>query len=183
MEKGDTIRELVEIYGDDAIEEVQGLIDRRLAAFAGWLSGRGIAGLEAESHLGNCYLMLELMADCPPHIFPEEISDDEDEFSDMDDSTACAFKYFVYSNFIRRGPRTERERSALLESIRLYFDFLLEGGVIDRVPAVVSATVAAVETYRDRISSFDTLDEKFSTDDRAWIAAFEEWLADFNKEP
>ena len=88
MEKGDTIRELVEIYGDDATGEIHGLIDRRLAAFAEWLGKRGIGGFEAETHAGNCYLLLELLADCPPHIFPEEIVDDENDFSDTTDSTA-----------------------------------------------------------------------------------------------
>jgi len=175
-----TVRQFVELYGESAMEHVYSRIDDRLTTFSEWLDTAGLPPRTAQIHLGNAHIMLELLTDCQPYIFPEEVADDEDGFTDISGSTALAFKYFAYSNYIRRGPRSESERGALLESIRLYYDFLKDADIIVRVPDIVAEIISEEDLYFRRVREYAEIDEKFKNDEAAWIAAFEEWLAEYN---
>ncbi|MFC1588023.1 hypothetical protein ACFL54_06925 [Planctomycetota bacterium] len=176
------ITELVYLYGDQAIEMVYEEMDQRLQHFREWLDKQDdLSASLRQIHLANCHIMVELMAEHSPCIFPEEVVDYDDTAEEIADerSTTYGFKQFIYSTYIHMGPKPGKLMDRIMDSIKIYYDYLLDIGEIHIIPRVVQDTVQDREFFEERLAGFIDIDKKYAGDDQAWIKSFDEWALGF----
>lgn len=177
------IPELVYLYGDDAIPKIYEEIDRRLLEFRDWLTRQGgrFQGREAEIHLANGHYLVEFMAEDSPCLFPEEVIDHDDTPQAIADetSTTYGFKQFIYCTYICKGPGPGELTDHILESVHLYYEYLLQSELAFRIPSVVEAVVNDKAYFKKRCDDFNRLNEKYAEDEAAWNTAFDRWAVSF----
>jgi hypothetical protein len=88
-------------------------------------------------------------------------------------------RQFAYLTYIAKGPKPGTLTNHILESMRLYYQYLLESGDIERVPTAVDDIVQNPELFQARLSSFLALEEECREDAGEFDKIFEQWCSNF----
>jgi len=172
MKKLITAKEIYEKHDDvdDAMEEIEKEIYRKVNLFARWLHDKKFSEEEINTYAMNilCSQMVVTVHE-PPYMFLEDAKDDIPGGKNVYAGESCGFlfKYHVFLDSIKETQVDED----YIKALKLYFDFLVENKFIERIPGVVKEVFEKEDVYLRRFKEYHESD----AEDEGWMDWFIEW--------
>ncbi len=156
---------------DDAMEEIEKEIYRRVNLFAKWLHNKNFSEEETGIYVMNILSsQLIITVHEPPYMFLEDAKDDIPKDKGevyAGESYGFLFKYHVFLDAIKETQVDEN----YIKALKLYFDFLLENKFIEKIPDVANEVFGKEKIYLRRLKEHHESDPE----GEEWMDWFDKW--------